>query len=1279
MAYLKDLLVTGPSSFIEDIHGNDIYANNFIGIATKASALTNLSSNDNASSNDTWRKIWFSYSDGLTGRPALSDGLLYQTSSKKLKTGALHLTNTEAATTTTLSSQLIIGNSTNATGLELYRGSGASWQIIDESGNLNIKNNFKDNQAGSYYNDSAFVISHTTGNVIVGGGIYPRTAGSKTLGSNTAQWSGVFANYFYIKGGSTNLYNSITSNAATNIYFNINNGSSNIIPLVITNTEVRRGINENTINLGSSTYPWNNLYVKDFFTKEATETTGTYKTLMIGNNADRIGRISLYSGSKGGYIQQTTNNSENWYLHQLPAESGWLVTAGNGISTGAGNSTNPIYVDTNGVAQLITSYSGNAATATRLKEITLEQNSNNNNSTGYRLILKDKIRSSYYNKRVSFIVSSKHTGNGIITISYGCNNASLTKANCYAQIKYSGNTESGTIIQPDSYQAYLTDDYKIYFFWKYIDWNVGHITPLTQDTIPLVSRYPTDTSQTEEIPRQDFISNLGEKVLTSISADYGIKIAETSINTSDKLATPRNLQVALGSTIAVTFDGSANQNSIPVSGTLAVSHGGTGQVALGTNCVLVGNGTNDIKASSKFQIPVNDTGTITASLPINITSVPDVQSNNGATGGLIIGTTSGQNIGIDSNEIMARENSGVSTLYLNNDGGTVQIGSGGIATSGDILPLSNNSKNIGASNKKWNSIYATNFKGTADTATALQTAIIETSVVGSGLTHTNVIKNYYQSNASIPKEKLLSFYSNAYSNFGAEYLGYYIPEGTYGSFIALHYNDNPKFIGINQGNYYERTILTDDGAGNFLPAASNAYNLGSSDYQWNALYMNKFQVPSTGIIQANLPIHINGGFSADSAPGFKQSSLVIYQPNKNYPAIELCRHDTSSETSKKASWQLINENGTFKIKNNWGKVSSTATTRTENSTYTETLLSINPGTEALTNGTDPVFTAYAPIKVVHASGKQKEVEITYGSNIDFSLMVGTGNVNHGLYDSKIGSTGAWVLNTDSSHEWMFTGKKVYLAGSINANTALNSSQLVLSAVENETSGKALGIEMCYTGSDVINNSSGKQRQSWQILNDLGTLKIRTNGNGSQYESGYVETPIQIDRYSLTSITRLKPKSVEGTFYYENSNKFTIANNGSSYKKILLSKNGNNSAIFSNPPTEDGLYIISVLLLIRVPSISTNNIFYAAGLGVLPWASIYGGTYDWIDITSEGFGDSHISIKLDYRNGDTILSVETKSSSYLGGRSIEIGPKGCQIHMIKIGNHFPTADNVYPSE
>ena len=52
------------------------------------------------------------------------------------------------------------------------------------------------------------------------------------------------------------------------------------------------------------------------------------------------------------------------------------------------------------------------------------------------------------------------------------------------------------------------------------------------------------------------------------SESYDIKAA--------KLVTARSLKTKLDSTTAVTFDGSADQNAIPVTGTLPIENGGTG-------------------------------------------------------------------------------------------------------------------------------------------------------------------------------------------------------------------------------------------------------------------------------------------------------------------------------------------------------------------------------------------------------------------------------------------------------------------------------------------------------------------------------------------------------------------------------------------------------------------------------------------------------------------------------------------------------------------------------
>jgi hypothetical protein len=66
---------------------------------------------------------------------------------------------------------------------------------------------------------------------------------------------------------------------------------------------------------------------------------------------------------------------------------------------------------------------------------------------------------------------------------------------------------------------------------------------------------------------------------------------------------------------------------------------------------------------------------------VTIANITDagVSSTNSA---LRIGAIGGEHLAIDGNEIIAKNNSSPSTLYLNNEGGLVQIGSGGLTVTG---------------------------------------------------------------------------------------------------------------------------------------------------------------------------------------------------------------------------------------------------------------------------------------------------------------------------------------------------------------------------------------------------------------------------------------------------------------------------------------------------------------------------------------------------------------------------------------------------------------------
>ena len=72
--------------------------------------------------------------------------------------------------------------------------------------------------------------------------------------------------------------------------------------------------------------------------------------------------------------------------------------------------------------------------------------------------------------------------------------------------------------------------------------------------------------------------------------------------------------------------------------------------------------------------------------------LPDIDVNTSYTGSIIIGASNTENLGIDGNEIMARNNGKASTLYLHSEGGAVQLGA--------ILRTNSNIAYIGSQSTK---------------------------------------------------------------------------------------------------------------------------------------------------------------------------------------------------------------------------------------------------------------------------------------------------------------------------------------------------------------------------------------------------------------------------------------------------------------------------------------------------------------------------------------------------------------------------------------------------
>ena len=194
----------------------------------------------------------------------------------------------------------------------------------------------------------------------------------------------------------------------------------------------------------------------------------------------------------------------------------------------------------------------------------------------------------------------------------------------------------------------------------------------------------------------------------------------------------------------------------------------------------------------------------------NVHILPDTNVGLNGAGSLVIGNKAAQNLGIDGNEIMARNNSKASALYLNNKGGVVQVGQDGItiqakASSTNLqsggLRISSENANVALELYRGNSgswqianegailYFRTNWVGEKKTTYAKNTLIIDNTTGA----------------ASLP-----------YLAIGQE-----ARNTTYGLYVA------------SSQSWIKNTLWT----GHVYPDTNNKWNLGSAQYQWHSFHV----------------------------------------------------------------------------------------------------------------------------------------------------------------------------------------------------------------------------------------------------------------------------------------------------------------------------------------------------------------------------------------------------------------------------------------------------------
>ena len=198
----------------------------------------------------------------------------------------------------------------------------------------------------------------------------------------------------------------------------------------------------------------------------------------------------------------------------------------------------------------------------------------------------------------------------------------------------------------------------------------------------------------------------------------------------------------------------------------------------------------------------------------NVHILPDTDVSLNGGGSLVIGNKASQNLGIDSNEIMARKDSKASTLYLNNEGGVVQVGRDGItiqakASSTNLGSggLRISSKDAGNSGNVALELYRSD-KGSWQIANEGAILYFRTNWVG-------------EKKATYVKNTLIIDHTTGSASIPYLAIGQEKRNTTYGLYV------------VSSQSCIKNTLWT----GHVYPDADNKWNLGSAQYKWSSFHV----------------------------------------------------------------------------------------------------------------------------------------------------------------------------------------------------------------------------------------------------------------------------------------------------------------------------------------------------------------------------------------------------------------------------------------------------------